>query len=138
VLAAEGQQHAVLKRHRALLQALAVEEGAVGAGQVFDVRLAALEEDMRLATRQELELFGIGRAVVSELRIGPRPEPSAAGVSVSVTPFVRAAAARDVICTRYDSTPPKQISSPSFNRDGVCAKPVRLTVVPLRLSRSAM
>ncbi len=68
---------------------------------------------------------------------GSSPEPSAAGVSVSVKPCGRAAAARDAICTRYVSTPPKQISSPSSSRAGLCCTPARLTVVPLRLSRSA-
>jgi hypothetical protein len=65
-----------------------------------------------------------------------RPEPGEAGESVRVNGPVRAFV-RDVISTRYDSTPPKQISSPSRTWLGDCVTASWFTVVPLLLSRSA-
>ncbi len=66
VIAAEGQQHAVFQRHGALLQAQAIDEGAVGAAQVFDPGAAVAAEDVRVAPRQVAELLRLLLAAARE------------------------------------------------------------------------
>ena len=70
MIAAERDQDAVLQRHRALLQALAVDEGAVGAGQVLDVGAAALQEDVRVSPREVAELLRHIGPVAGERLVG--------------------------------------------------------------------
>ena len=70
VIAAECDQHAVLQRHRVLLQAQAIDEGAVGAGEVFDADVAAFLEHVRLPARQITHLPGMRRLVAGEQGIG--------------------------------------------------------------------
>ena len=49
MIAAEGDQDTIVQRHRVLLQTQAVDVGAVAAGEVLDVGLAALLIDVRVA-----------------------------------------------------------------------------------------
>ena len=152
VIAAEREQHPVLQRHCVLLQTQAIDERAVGAFEILDAGAAVLQKDVRVSPRQETQLPAVLVLITRERRVVLADEERKAGDDDRLE--VRAGGcrrqreaggfrgatglpARGAISTRYESTPPKQISSPSRSRQGVCATAVRLTVVPFLLSRSA-
>ncbi|SPC11913.1 hypothetical protein CT19431_40612 [Cupriavidus taiwanensis] len=66
VVAAKRNQVAVVQRHAVVGQALAVDEGAIGAAQVLDEGDAALEVHMRMAPRQVVDLVRIAVAKARE------------------------------------------------------------------------
>ncbi|MCY1462313.1 hypothetical protein D9M71_800750 [compost metagenome] len=68
--AAECNAVAVVQRHAVVRQAPAVDEGAVGAAQVFHERHAALQVHVRVPARQVVDLLRIVVAIACEGIVG--------------------------------------------------------------------
>mgnify|MGYP006332629303 CR=1 FL=1 len=88
MLAAERDQRAVVQRHRMLLQTQAIDEGAVGAGEIFDAELAGLDEEVRLAPRQVAELQAMLVATARERGAGLADEEREARDDDGIEAFV--------------------------------------------------
>jgi hypothetical protein len=79
MIAAESEQHPVLQRHRVLLQAQAIDEGAVGTLEILDAGAAVLLENVRMAPRQETELPAVLVLVARKRRVALADEERKAG-----------------------------------------------------------